>query len=191
MSIVDRVKDVLVEWMDAAGERIGFRYVSQSLPGPESDDARETVLDVPGYCQTQSYTCGFTAGLMILHTFHPRRSAERFLRTVAPDPAEGTPSTRLVSALRGSRVGVRWLRSLSFEVIAQHIEAGEPLLAVVNNGASYEHWVVVYGVRRGRSRRVYVAANGLPRPFDKSVYTWREFRGILQSQHGAWACWGE
>ncbi len=41
-------------------------------------------LAVPGYRQVESDTCGFAAGLMVLHTFHPRADIDAFYRRVRP-----------------------------------------------------------------------------------------------------------
>ena len=128
MSLVDAVKQAAIDLWDPVGARI--RYLKVGLPGPGGDDPRETVLDVPGYYQMQRYTCGFTAGLMILHTFHPRRSPERFFRDVAPDPSMGTSTTRLIRALRRSRIGVATFDTFTFDAAAQRIRLVDHLAVI-------------------------------------------------------------
>ena len=174
-------------WDETLGKQIG--YLPVELPGPRgAAGVEETVLAVPGYYQAQTYTCGFTAGLMVLHTFHPRRSPARFLRAVAPDPAEGgTPRDRLVRALRDNRIGVGHLRRHTFEAIARRIEDGQPIITMVNNGRG-NHWVVLYGVERGAAPTVYVAANGLAY-LSRVRYPWASFERIWEPR-ATLACWG-
>ena len=174
-------------WDETLGKQIG--YLPIELPGPRgAAGVEETVLAVPGYYQAQTYTCGFTPGLMVLHTFHPRRSPARFLRAVAPDPAEGgTPRDRLVRALRDNRIGVGHLRRHTFEAIARRIEDGQPIITMVNNGRG-NHWVVLYGVERGAAPTVYVAANGLAY-LSRVRYPWASFERIWEPR-ATLACWG-
>lgn len=178
---------MVMELLEPITARI--RFVPLDLPGPTDEDPLETVLDVPGYGQTEEYTCGFTAGLMVLHTFHPSRSPDRFFREVAPDREWGTSTTRLVSALRRNRVCVSMIDEHRFERIAERIEAGEPVITVVSRTAEVDHWVVIYGVRRGRKKLVYVAVNGLPTRRG-CVYEWSAFRRIWHPKGSTFACRG-
>jgi hypothetical protein len=179
MGIWEAVVDPVVGWT-------GIRYGTMNLAGPRDED--DTVLEVPGYFQTESYTCGFTAGLMALHAFKPRSSASRFFRTVDPDRDDGVPTPKLVASLRAHGLGTRAMRTHTHDALAARIEAGEPVVTQVNNGQSYNHWVVVYGVRRGRD--VFVAGNGVL-GFGRSIYPWGEFRRVWRPRDGAFSCWGK
>jgi hypothetical protein len=179
-SVFDRTVDGLVETL---GPDVFQRYGTISLEGPR--DEHDTVLDVPGYYQRQWYTCGFAAGLTALHTFRPRASPERFFETVPLLEGEGVAAKPLMAALRAHGIGTRVLRAHSFDRLADRIESGEPVLTHVNNGKPGNHWVVVYGVRRGRE--VFVAGNS--GPWSK-IYAWAEFARIWRPRDGAFSCWG-
>lgn len=164
----------MIERLEDLWDRIvgSVPYVDDPTCEPEEG---ETVLALPGYRQTQTYTCGAVAGLMVLHTFHPRRSPRRFIRRTAPVPHKGTPTARLVRALEASGVGVLERHDLDFARIAEWIEDGRPIITLVDRGEYKRHWVVLYGVAR-RPRRLLVAGNGsLPR-LSSHRYPWGDFK---------------
>ena len=167
---------------------LGVSFVRYPLAGPDGDDA--TVLEFPGYRQTQSYTCGFVAGLMVLHGLLPQAGTRRFLRLVDPDPKWGTSTNRLIRSLRASGVVVGRRDGLGFDGVAEHIDAGLPLITTIRRaGRPGLHWVVLYGI--GRSpRRVFVAGDSM-RPPGSLARSWRELSHQWSPRGFALACWAK
>jgi hypothetical protein len=149
------------------------RVIRYPLSHPQDD--RVHTLDVPGYRQTQLHTCGFVAGLMVLHYFDPTRSARLFYRRTQPTLDEGTPVPRLVRALRESYIQVEDRTDLNFERIVKSIRQGRPVITTVKRRFDTGHWVVIYGVGF-RPNRVFVAGNGIPYLLDRSEMAWADFR---------------
>lgn len=147
-----KVKDWLEEKWD---EHAPFAYVRDELVHPDGDDV--VTLDVPGYRQAQSYTCGYVAGMMVLHYFKPRASAERFWSRCDPETHGLVSESRLVTALRASGVRVGLRSRFTFDDITAAIDGGKPIITTVDDGG---HWFVIYGYRK-RPERVFVA-NGSP-----------------------------
>jgi hypothetical protein len=151
----------------------GVRKVPDILSHP--GDPGTVTLKLPAYCQTQSHTCGFTAGLMILHHFRPKASADRFYACVSPDPATGTSNRRLIRALLTHGISVAISNDLDFEAIASAIDNGKPLAVTVRTrDKATHHWTVVYGYGRD-PKRIYLAGNGFPLLYEQE-YTWKRFR---------------
>ena len=67
--------DVLSDWTGYAATRVPLRRAS----GPN-----EVTLELPGYCQLDSYCCGVVAGVMALKQFKPRASFTAFHERVQP-----------------------------------------------------------------------------------------------------------
>ena len=89
------MKVLLQKAFNLFSDATGIALVGDSLTHARDED--ETTLDVPGYRQTHTYTCGFVAGLMVLHTFKPGSSIDRFFKRVDPDEEMGTSTTRLAA----------------------------------------------------------------------------------------------
>lgn len=145
--------DAVAGWTDCVATRVPLRRASSS---------DEVTLDLPGYCQLDSYGCGAAAGVMALKHFKPRASFSAFYARVSPHPENGTGTSRLLKALRQSGLRISERRDLSCPDLCAAIDAGSPVLVVVHNpGAADSHWVVVYGYGR-KPNRVFLASNGLP-----------------------------
>lgn len=145
--------DALSDWTDFVATRVPLRRASR---------AEEVTLDLPGYCQLDSFGCGAIAGVMALKHFQPRASFSAFYARVSPLPTNGTATYRLVRALRQSGLRVAERHALTFVDLCAAIDAGRPVLVVVHNpGSDSAHWVVVYGYGRNPSQ-VFLATNGLP-----------------------------
>ena len=168
--------------------KTGIAYLGDPLVFAMND--RETTLEIPGYRQTQLYTCGFVAGLMVLHTFKPKASADRFYAKVDPDPEWGIETGPLARALRRSGIGVRIRHDLTFSEICGSIEDGYHIISTVRQGGPDDlHWIVVYGC--GRSPNVvFVAGNGLPYLGKKKV-AWSDFARLWSPRGNGLVCWGK
>lgn len=139
----------------------------EKLPRPKG----ATTLPVRGYRQLDSYSCGFVAGLTVLHLLKPYSVGMQFHKKCNPSEEDGTCEYRLTTALRKSGVSVYSRKKLSFEDIARYIEAGKPIIVTVklDNDVDMSHWCTIYGVNRN-SRMVYVSGS-----WTKS-YTWARFQ---------------
>ena len=145
--------DALSDWTDCVATRVPLRRAS----GPD-----EVTLDLPGYCQLDSYGCGAIAGVMALKHFKPRASFTTFYARVSPHPENGTATYRLIRALSQSGLRVSERHDLSFADLCAAIDAGTPVIVVVHNsGEEDSHWLVVYGYGR-KPNRVFLATNGFP-----------------------------
>lgn len=186
---MDDSRNLLTRTFDAVMDRTGWAFVGDRLPRQQSE--QDAVLeDVPGYRQTQSYTCGFVAGLMVLHTFKPRASVDAFWKRVSPEDRMEVTNNRLIQALRKSGIRVGVTRDLTFTTFCQAIERRRPIATFVKTrDADTLHWVVVYGVGRNPNR-IYVAGNGLPY-FSKKVVAWREFHRELAADAIGLVCWAK
>ena len=181
-------RNFALKMWDSLMDYTGYPFVGDRLPGPKSNE--DTVLEVPGYRQTQSYTCGFVAGLMVLHTFKPKASVDSFWRKVLPRGSDGVSNTGLIKALRKSGIGVRIVTDLTYATFAGAVERGFPVITLVKTRESSTlHWVVVYGVGENPNR-IFVAGNGFPY-LSKKVLPWNRFRRLLASEKVALVCWGK
>ena len=178
MSVMNAIRDFVAELT-------GIRAVPDILRHPSC--ANVGTLRIPAYCQTQSFTCGFVAGLMVLKHFYPDADAESFYASVNADPETGTSAAKLTRALRRHGVSVSVRRDLTFAALAAAIDRGRPVALIVKTACpEYAHWVVAYGYGR-RPGRVYVAGNGLPL-LSRKVYPWREFRELWRTPGQGLAC---
>ena len=170
--LLTTVLDAVSEWTDCVATRVPLRRAS-------SPD--EVTLDLPGYCQLDTYGCGAIAGVMALKHFKPRASFTAFYARVSPLPENGTATYRLIRALRQSGLRVSERHDLSFADLCAAIDAGSPVIVVVHNpGADGSHWVVIYGYGR-KPKRVFLATNGIP--LVSNVVPLRQFARIW-SPHG-------
>ena len=177
MSILNNVLNNVQEYVV---NLTGVRLLPDRLLHPRGTNVE--TLPIPGYCQTQTYTCGFVAGLMILRYFRPDYPAERLYGIVRPDPRWGTSRRRLKMALEVSGLRVSQRRNLDFKGICAAIDHRKPIAVVVDVDEQTSHWVVVYGYGR-KPNRVYVAANGLPL-LSRKEYPWGSFKQYLWSEPG-------
>ena len=180
--------EVISNAVDGLSERTGIRVLPDRLSHPNSDDV--ITLDVPGYFQANTFSCGVTAGLMVLHTFHPSRSKDRFYRRV--DPCDSTSTAQLVRALRQSRIGVGVRYDLSWDRVNRNVSDGYPIITVVKTGdEDVEHWVVIYGVGK-KPNRVFIAANGCLW-ITRREYRWKELCSLWPPEGKGFGlvCWGK
>lgn len=176
------------DFLDIFAENTGIVVISDPLSYPSSENV--VTLDVPGYRQVESYTCGFVAGLMVLHTFRPKASIDRFYHAVNPTHSHGTSTRKVVNALRGFGVGVSIRKDLNFAGIREQIDSGFPIITCVRTkDEDVDHWVVLYGYRRNPNK-VFIAANGLPY-FGRREYTVKEYRTLVRPLGFGLVCWGK
>jgi len=137
-------------------------YAATRVPLARASGPHEVTLDLPGYCQFDTYSCGAVAGVMALKHFKPNASFSAFYARVSPHPEWGASTRKLARALRASGLRVRERDDLTFAGLGAAIDAGQPVIVTVQNpGADAAHWVVVYGYGL-KPNRVFLATNGLP-----------------------------
>ena len=166
----------------------GICVIRDLLRHPCSDDV--VTLDIPGYMQVESFTCGFVAGLMVLHTFRPNASIDKFYKAVQPTKRYGASTRKVAGALRKSGVGVSIHHDLDFAAIRSAIDNGWPMIVCVSTDDSdVHHWVVIYGYGT-KPNRVFIAANGLPY-LAKREYLYSEYAKMSQPAKFGMVCWGK
>ncbi|MBL9160690.1 MAG: hypothetical protein JNJ70_24635 [Verrucomicrobiales bacterium] len=179
--------------LDILASATGLRLVPDPLLPPAGKDV--CILDIQGYRQVESYTCGFVAGAMILHTFHHGASLRRFFEQCSPDREMGLQQNRLVRSLRANGIGVGLRHDLDFENIAATLEQGYPIITLTKTERSdVIHWVVIYGYGR-RPNRVFIAGEGLPLINNLTGHKeipWPRFSRSKWANRGfGLVCWGK
>ncbi len=179
--------------LDVFASATGVRLVPDPILHPGGNDV--CILEIPGYRQIESYTCGFVAGAMILHTFHPGASLKKFFDQCRPDRDTGLQQNRLVRSLRTNGIGVGERHNLDFESIAATLDEGYPIITLTKTSRSDEvHWVVIYGYGR-KPNRVFIAGEGLPlinNLTGQKEIPWSRFSRSKWAERGyGLVCWGK
>lgn len=157
---------------NSATEALGLRHLPDVLSHPRGPHV-ETIR-IPAFVQTQTYTCGPVAALMVVRHFRPEYPAGKVYSRADADPDYGTGVGRLVRVLRECGIRVRERSNLAFRDIVDAIDRGRPVITVVNTDRErVSHWVVLYGYGKKPSR-VFLAANGPP-VVGRREYRWDEF----------------
>lgn len=174
--------------IDGFAERTGICVIRDRLNHPGSPDV--VTLDISGYRQLESFTCGFVAGLMVLHTYRPTASIDRFYRAVNPTRLYGASTRKVADALRKSGIGVSIRHNLDFAEIRRQIDSGFPIITCIKTASPLvDHWVVIYGYGRN-SDRVFLAGNGIPY-FARREILWRDFAKKTRPKNFGLVCWGK
>jgi hypothetical protein len=150
-----------MEWIgDCLARCTGL--VAVQVPLERASGKREVTLDVTGYLQTNSYSCGGIAAATVVRYLKPRTPFGTAYDAVSPDPDFGTSTTRAVQGLRACGLTVSRRKRLSFRRLCEAIDAGRPVMVIIQNpGAPCSHWIVVYGYRK-RPDALYIAGNNWP-----------------------------
>ncbi len=148
--------------IDAMVERIGYAAVPVRLQ--KAKRPREVTLDLVGYRQIDSFSCGGVAAAMAVKFLRPQMSFERIYAAVNPIQETGAGYVRVTRALRSLSVRVSWRKNLTFVTICDAIDAERPVLLCIETGRQKndpDHWVVVYGYGR-RPDLLFIAGIGIP-----------------------------
>ena len=171
---------IIAKALNWLADQTGIRVLPGRLLHPP--DRNVSTLKVPGYHQSQGHTCGFVAGLMILHYFRPGFPIERFYERIRPHTDRGVSPQRLIDSLRlyGVRVSLR--TDLDFDGIMHAVDADRPITVVVRTRkVEVSHWIVIYGYGR-KPNRVFVAGE---LPFQtQQVYPYGMFRAHFWAPSG-------
>lgn len=179
--------------LDVFASATGLRLFPDPLKHPGGEDV--CTLDLPGYRQLESYTCGFIAGAMILHTFRPGASLKTFFDECSPDYDTGLQASQLLRCLRANGIGVSQRHDLDFEKIVSTINQGYPIITLTRTPRADEHhWVVSYGYGK-KPNRVFIAGDGLPlinHLTGQKEIPWSEFSRSKWARPGfGLVCWGK
>ena len=137
----------LMNCLDQLSDWTGVKAIPETWCSAEGDE-NSILLDVPSYCQTDSYSCGATAAYAVLKTFKPRADFARFYADVRPLPKDGCGPRRVTAALEKFGVGVACKKNLTWKDICKNIDSGFPML--IGTGKEDpklqgDHWSVLYG----------------------------------------------
>lgn len=183
---LQNLKDHLKDLGAAVIERTG--YAAVRVPLQKASRPREVTLDLPGYWQIDSYSCGGIAAAMVVQCLRPQVSFRRVHGAVAPLPDTGAGTRRVLRALRSLGLVVAARTDLTFDTLCEVIDAGCPVMVCVTTAdPSIDHWVVIYGYGR-RPNLVFVAGQGLPF-LARHRTPWREFRYEWSPPGLGLVCW--
>lgn len=127
-------------------------YAPPFVPASRLDDPNVRTLDIPGYRQVRSYTCGYACALMVLRYFRADVPGRELYEALGTDRT-GTRQTAIVQGLRQLGLSVSLRYDLDFDRLRSTIEAGKPSIGYLDD---IEHWVVMYGYGDA-PRRIFIA----------------------------------
>ena len=106
--------------------------VALPVPIEQPEGPREVTLDLPGYLQTNSYSCGAMSAAMVVHRFRPRMGFSRIYDAVDPSPKFGAEPLQVVQALRSCGLRVSHRKKLSFARLCRAIDRGRPIVVLIH-----------------------------------------------------------
>ena len=163
--IGDAVLDRLSEITGYAAVRVPLQRASR--PG-------EFTLDLPGYRQMDSFSCGAVAAAMAVKCLRPGLGFVRVYRAVNPCPERGVGTTRMIRALRSLGISACHQTNLTFHAICGAVRSGNPVLMCIKTGQpDILHWVTIYGYGR-RPKVLFVAGHGFPF-IGRQRIPWKQF----------------
>ena len=139
------------------------RFKPLSRPG----DPDVRTLEIPGYRQTRTYTCGFATTMMVMHYFGATVPGHELFQRLGTG-RDGTRQNAIVRELRGSGVRVNVRYDVDFARVAREIDRDKLIIAYL---ADLEHWIVIYGYG-SEPERVYVAD---PRAKQPCEHMWQSY----------------
>ncbi len=163
----------------------GYAAIPDWCPGPRPG---ECVLDLKGYAQVDSYSCGVIAGFQVVKSFYPKMKFEDFYGEVNPDPETGTSRRKLKKALRRFAVNTRACHQLNRKSLCRYLRDGFPVIVVIRNiGAEARHWVTLRGYG---PQDVLITNNGLPLLPSSYRMPWSVFNQIWNPKGHGLVCRG-
>ncbi len=171
-NLIQPATAMIVKLSDAISKLTGIRAFVEQLPCPKGAVA----LDVTGYRQTESATCGFIAALTVATYLKPSVDPKKIYRWVGCTE-EGSTLRDVTSALRRCGITVRKRATMTFEDFTKAIDAGHLVIVSVVSRISEDvgHWATSYGYRR-RPKAVLLSGFGVPLMVSTKVVPWSEFR---------------
>lgn len=181
-----RIDHFTTAFSDDLCDKLGLEFIAEILTRARNSD--DICIDVPGYRQLKSYSCGFVSGLMVLRTFYPNASHRKFYQLCDLNPEWGMSTKKVARALRKSGIGVRIRQGLSFDEIADFIEEGQPIITSVRRHKEIQHWIVIYGVNR-KTREIFIAGEKFWFSLKPTVFEWKILRRQIPNKNDFLVCW--
>ncbi len=135
----------------------------------------DIVIEIPGYRQTKSYTCGFVSGLMVLHSFNRKVSPKKFYSLCNVHEEWGMSTRKLATALRKMKISVSIKPGLKFDEILGYLSEGKPIITSIKRRDDIQHWVVIYGANK-KTKEIFVAGDKFWFSPMKTHLKWNVFR---------------
>lgn len=177
----------MLKLLDYLSGLTGVHVMESNLPSARNDN--EVTLDVRGFRQTDTYSCGASAGFSVVSTFHPEVDFDDFYEVLRPKPGAGVNAQNLCRALRRFKVGFKTREYMSFEQIAKSIDDGFPIIVGRLTEHGEDHWSVVYGYGREPKSVFLICRSG--NPLLPAKMDWDSFRSSFRAVRGpAIQCWG-
>ncbi|MBL8025630.1 MAG: C39 family peptidase [Fibrobacteres bacterium] len=138
---------------------------------PKGDGNNDFILDIAGYSQTRTYTCGPTAVFTVLKYLKGDKiTIDKLLKVIKYNEPDGCSQTEMLRVLKHYGISVKIKHNMPFRDIVASIKAGKPIIATTNHD---EHWITIVGVTLKPKMVYYSGAVGSPKAAHQS---WREFR---------------
>lgn len=184
--LVESVRGLTVSKVcDAVVERT--RYAAVRVPLQKAKKPGEVTLDLTGYRQIDSFSCGGVVAAMAVKFFRRQMSFERIYAAVNPLQETGAETWRVTRALRSFGVRVSRRENMSFDDICDAIDANSPVLVCIKTkDTDTDHWVVAYGYGR-RPDLLFIAGRGIPF-FTGNRMRRREFRRLWSPRGEGLVC---
>jgi ABC-type bacteriocin/lantibiotic exporter with double-glycine peptidase domain len=173
MKYSDEISPFTTDHMDKVFTELRLEYVQELLSRATHKD--DIVLDIPGYRQIKSYTCGMVSGLMVLHHFNVKIDALKFHDHCRAHQTWGISTRKLANALRKLKIKVSIKKKPTFEVIADAISEGKPVITTVKRRHEIQHWIVIYGVNR-KTKEIFVAGDKFWWSREPTRHKWEPYR---------------
>lgn len=158
-------------------ERIPRKIGVILIPDFRKTKRGQMTLPMRAYCQTDSFSCAVSAGWSVLSLLVPESDLQKFDKDCAPCPKMGTPSRRLVKALRKHGASVRLAR-MSLAMVRKCLGSGHPILTAIHCEDDLYHWVAIYGIS---GNMVLLSGRVIP-GFSSHWMPWKE----LRRRNGPW-----
>lgn len=171
---------------DKIFHKLRLEYVREFLTRSRNPD--DICIEIPGYRQTKSYTCGYVSGLMVLHAFDKKACGETFYEHCDAHHEWGMSTKKVATALRKSGIGVRIRQGLHFDEIADFISEGQPIITSIRRHKEIQHWVVIYGVNR-KTKEVFIAGEKFWFSPAGTVFEWKKIRRQIPNRNDFLVCW--
>ncbi len=159
--------------MDEVFTRLKKDYVQELLSRARVEG--DVVIDIPGYRQIKSFSCGFVSGVMVLEGFGKKIDTEKFYQDCRPHQEWGISTRKLSDALRKNGIKVKIRQKLKFDEVAEAIAAGNPIITTVKRRNDIQHWIVIYGVNK-RTKEIFVAGDKFWFTPDSTRQKWDPYR---------------
>lgn len=171
--------------VDNLSDRTGNRAWSERLPHPDRPACH--TLNIPGYRQLQSYTCGFAVTANVIAYFKPETDLEELYEDLNSRHRTGTYPFQLLKSLRCRGIKVLRRTTLDWETICAQLAKGWPVISTIRTRLGL-HWVVVYGYDRER-KTIFICGLGTLPELNRKEITFSNFVRRWEPCGNGLVCW--